>query len=82
MVQSTNFRITDFRVRVELSQHGIHCIEHNHLGYLPEEHYETYCRALTYRTPDYVRSTALLNTISQGVTGMDLVEKSGLRLHF
>jgi hypothetical protein len=82
MVQSTNFRITDFRVRVELSQHGIHCIEHNHLGYLPPAHYETYFNALAYRTPEYVRCTALLNEINDGKPGMDLVDKSGLRLHF
>ncbi len=82
MVQSTNFRITDFRVRVELSQHGIHCIEHNHLGYLPKEHYQTYFDSLKYRTPDYVRCTDMLNKISAGKSGMDLVDKSGIRLHF
>lgn len=82
MVQSTNFRITDFRIRVELSQHGIHCVEHNHLGYLPTEHYETYFGALAYRTPEYVRCTALLNEINDGKTGMDLVDRSGRRLHF
>lgn len=82
MVQSTNFRITDFRIRVELSQHGIHCIEHNHLGYLPEEHYDTYIRSLKYRTPDYVRSTALLNELSEDGQWLELVDKSGLRLKF
>ena len=59
LVQSTNFRITDFRIRLELFQYGIHCIEHNHLGYYPDEQVTTYIRALQYRTPAYIEATKL-----------------------
>lgn len=82
LVQSTNFRLTDFRIRLELFQHGIHCIEHNHLGYLPPTHYRTYIDALKYRTPDYVRCTNLLNEISSDGQGVAIVDRSGARLEF
>ncbi len=57
MIQSANFRLSDFRVRLELGQYGVHCIEHNHLGYLTLEQSPTYIQALEYRTPEYVKLT-------------------------
>lgn len=55
MVQSTNFRLSTFRIRLELFNRGIHVIEHNHLAYIPEEQFETFYKTLEYRTPEYVR---------------------------
>jgi aminopeptidase len=65
LVQSTNFRITDFRIRLELFQYWIHCVEHNHLGYYPDEQVETYINSLEYRTPEYIAATKLLTEITE-----------------
>lgn len=55
LVQSTNFRLSTFRIRLELFHRGIHVIEHNHLAYIPEEQFETFFQAIQYRTPEYIR---------------------------
>lgn len=55
LVQSTNFRLSTFRIRLELFHRGIHVVEHNHLAYIPEEQFETFFDTLIYRTPEYVR---------------------------
>jgi len=54
LIQSTNFRLGAFRIRVELFKRGLKVIEHPHLGrMLPSEH-ETYVDALAY-DPAYYR---------------------------
>lgn len=55
LVQSTNFRLSTFRIRLELFNRGIHVVEHNHLAYIPEEQFGTFYKALEYRTPEYIR---------------------------
>lgn len=55
LVQSTNFRLSTFRIRLELFHRGIHVVEHNHLSYIPEEQFDTFIDCLVYRTPEYVR---------------------------
>lgn len=55
LVQSTNFRLSTFRIRLELFHRGIHVVEHNHLAYIPEEQFTTFYDSLTYRTDEYVR---------------------------
>jgi hypothetical protein len=54
LIQSTNFRLSTFRIRLELFHRGIHVIEHNHLAYIPEEQFETFIHSLEYRTPEYI----------------------------
>ncbi|MFZ2256257.1 MAG: hypothetical protein WAW59_00105 [Patescibacteria group bacterium] len=55
LVQSTNFRLSTFRIRLELFHRGIHVVEHNHLSYIPETQFDTFIDCLQYRTPEYVR---------------------------
>lgn len=53
LVQSSSFRLNDFRFRLELFNRGLAVIEHPHLGrMLPEEH-ETYIDSLAYDTVYY-----------------------------
>lgn len=47
-IQSTSFRLDDFRIRIFLFQKGLKAIEHVHLVRLPEEEYETYVDTLHY----------------------------------
>lgn len=55
LVQSTNFRLSTFRIRLELFHRGIHVVEHNHLSYIPESQFDTFIDCLQYRTDEYVR---------------------------
>lgn len=55
LVQSTSFRLNEFRFRVELFNRGLKVVEHPHLGRIPEAEFATYLDALAY-DPAYYRS--------------------------
>jgi len=54
LIQSTSFRLGEFRIRVELFKRGLKVIEHPHLGRMPEAEYPAYVDALAY-DPAYYR---------------------------
>ena len=54
LVQSTNFRLEAFRIRVELFKLGLKVIEHVHLSRMPGPQSEHYIEALAYE-PAYFR---------------------------
>lgn len=54
MIQSTNFRLGAFRIRVELFKRGLKVIEHPHLSRMRETEYAAYIDALAY-DPQYYR---------------------------
>jgi aminopeptidase len=54
LVQSTNFRLEAFRIRVELFKRGLKVIEHPHLSRMPGQESLTYIEALAY-DPEYYR---------------------------
>lgn len=54
LVQSTNFRLEAFRIRVELFKLGLKVIEHVHLSRMPGAQAEHYIEALAY-DPTYFR---------------------------
>ncbi|QOY93789.1 hypothetical protein IM543_19970 [Massilia sp. UMI-21] len=56
LVQSTNFRLDGFRIRVELFKLGLKVIEHVHLSRMPGVQSEHYIEALAY-DPAYFRGT-------------------------
>jgi len=53
LVQSTSFRLNEFRFRVELFKRGLKVIEHPHLGRIREEEFGTYVDALAYDAAYY-----------------------------
>jgi aminopeptidase len=55
LVQSTNFRLSTFRIRLELFHLGIHVVEFNHLAYIPESEFTTFTTSLSYQTDEYMR---------------------------
>ncbi len=55
LVQSTNFRLSTFRIRLELFHLGIHVVEFNHLAYIQEDEFTTFATSLSYQTPEYTR---------------------------
>ena len=54
LVQSTNFRLESFRIRVELFKLGLKVIEHVHLSRMPGAQGEHYIESLAY-DPQYFR---------------------------
>jgi len=54
LVQSTNFRLEAFRIRVELFKLGLKVVEHVHLSRMPGAQSEHYIEALAY-DPAYFR---------------------------
>jgi aminopeptidase len=53
LVQSTNFRLDGFRIRVELFKLGLKVIEHVHLSRMPGEQGHRYIEALEYDAAYY-----------------------------
>ena len=71
LIQSTNFRLSTFRIRLELFNLGIHVVEFNHLAYISDPEVDTFIQSLAYRTPEYVRLERKFS---------DLIEKNNLDL--
>lgn len=84
LVQSTNFRLEAFRIRVELFKLGLKVIEHVHLSRMPGEQAERYVASLAYDSA-YYRGTghalkARIDCASRAVVrgdGEELVFESG-----
>lgn len=56
LIQTTNFRLDDFRIRVELFKLSLKVIEHPHLGRMRGDESRIYVDSLAY-DPDYYRRT-------------------------
>lgn len=48
LLQSTNFRLNEFRFRIELFERGLKTIEHIHLARIDIDQFQTYVNALFY----------------------------------
>lgn len=79
LVQSTNFRLNEFRLRIELFQRGLKTIEHLHLERLPEEQFERYINALEY-DPTYYRPLGHSLKAKLDVAQEIIVECAGTKL--
>lgn len=62
LIQSTSFRISNHRIRMELNNREIVVIEHIRLAYLKAEEYDTYVQSLTCHKADYGRIAKKLMT--------------------
>lgn len=51
LVQSTNFRLDWFRIRLSLNKNWVWCLEHNHLSYIKENETKNYINSISYKTP-------------------------------
>lgn len=69
LVQSTNFRLDNFRIRLNLKNAWVGCLEHNHLWYIQDEQIENYADSIVYNTPYYENlSDYMQEKISQADT--------------
>src|SRR3990167_3166572 len=66
ILQSTNFRLNEFRLRIELFQRGLKTIEHVHLKRIHEDEFERYIQSLAYDKQMYrPLGTALKNILER-----------------
>lgn len=81
LVQTSNFRMDAFRIRVELFKRDLKVIEHVHLNRLPDLQALDYITAMAY-DPVYFRGTgrALKEHIDRAQTAM--IDSGGAHLHF
>jgi aminopeptidase len=81
LIQSTNFRLEAFRLRVELFKRSLKVIEHPHLSRMPGEQADYYIASLAY-DPAYYRGVgyALKERIDRAQGGV--VDSGGERLVF
>ena len=81
LVQTSSFRLNDYRIRMELFKRGLKVIEHMHLSRMPGEQGLAYIDALAY-DPAYYRGVghALKARIDRAQSGV--VESGGERLVF
>lgn len=81
LIQSTNFRLEAFRIRVELFKRALKVVEHPHLGRMPGDESLHYIDSLAY-DPGYFRGVgnALKTRIDRAPGGV--VDSGGERLVF
>jgi hypothetical protein len=74
LVQSTNFRLDGFRLRVELFKLGLKVIEHVHLSRMPGAQGDHYIEALAY-DPQYFRGVG--HALKRRIDGASRAEVHG-----
>ena len=81
LVQTTSFRLNEYRIRMELFKRGLKVMEHMHLSRMPDQQGLVYIDALAY-DPAYYRGVghALKARIERAQSGV--VESGGERLVF
>lgn len=82
LIQSTNFRLSTFRIRLELFHRGVHVIEFNHLAYIPESEYETFQSSLVYRTNEYTRLEKIFRESISSAKNTHIYSQNGSVLNF
>ena len=82
LIQSTNFRLSTFRIRLELFHIGVHVIEFNHLAYIPEREYDTFQSSLIYRTDEYIRQEKIFRESISNAKNTYIYSQNGDILHF
>lgn len=85
LIQSSNFRLNEFRIRIELFKRGLKTIELPHLERMPEEQWQAYIDSLAYNRAEYQRFAHGLRDklkraerVELGCEGTTLVFEGGL----
>jgi hypothetical protein len=81
LIQSTNFRLEAFRIRVELFKRGLKVVEHPHLGRMPDEQADYYIESLAY-DPAYFRGVGNALKARIDCAKFGVIDSGGERLVF
>lgn len=73
LIQSTNFRLSDFRIRLELFHRGVAVAEFNHLAYIPLSEISTFEASLEYHTPTYFRQEQACAVLAANAAHTEIV---------
>jgi hypothetical protein len=73
LVQSTNFMLDNFRIRLNLNNAWVWCLEHRHLAYIYDEQIENYADAIEYKTPYYMELWSKLKNLTDTADTMTLI---------
>ena len=77
LVQSTNFMLDNFRIRLNLNNAWVWCLEHRHLAYLYDNQVENYADAIEYKTPYYMELWTKLKNITNKADSMKFICNDG-----
>ena len=81
LIQSTNFRLDAFRIRVELFKRKIKVLEHPHLSRMKDDEVSHYIDALEYDTKS-IKETGLKLKEKMDVAKAGVIYSGGEALHF
>lgn len=81
LVQSTNFRLNDFRIRIEIFKRGLKTIEHSHLERMDEQQIAIYVDSLAYNKERYHRLGHGIKALADACQTIT-VESGGLKLQW
>lgn len=81
LIQSTNFRLDAFRIRVELFKRKIKVLEHPHLGRMNEDEVSHYIDALAYDAKS-IKETGLALKEKMDIAKSCVIDSGGEQLHF
>lgn len=76
LVQSTNFRLDDFRIRLTLKNNWVWAIEHNHLSYIKDDQIETYVDSLKYQWAEYEKISDKIKKLCDNWNTMKIISKN------
>jgi len=80
LIQSTNFRLDAFRIRVELFKRKIKVIEHPHLSRMSDEEIDCYVDSMRY-DKEYIRGTGRALKAKIDAASSGLIESDGELLY-
>lgn len=77
LVQSTNFRLESFRIRISLQQKNVGCIEHNHLSYIKSTQTKTYLEAISYQSDYFEKVSNFLKNKFDTGNNLKVISSNG-----
>ncbi len=77
LIQTTNFRISEYRIRLECNNNGVYVLEFSHLYNVQPHQEQTYLNALTYDQPRYQQIINRAKPILESATKIQIISKHG-----
>ena len=82
LVQSSSFRLSEFRIRLDLNNNGVLVLEHNHLDKIKEDEIETYVHALTYEYDYYKKMCDLATPMLAKAAEVRIISSDGSLMRY
>lgn len=76
LLQSRNFRLEEFRIRMSLQHINVWCLEHTHLIYMKENEAETYLNAISYKSDIYEKVSNNLKNLFDNWNSLEIYSQN------